>query len=592
MALLTESATPAATGYEISIYQALPWYFWVLVCVALACGLAILVEEAFASRKSRLWTLGYSAVLSTNAAVLLLPFLRGYETSRGWDVLTHIGFARDISTTGTLALAGTHGEDPYPAMHIILVGAHYVTGVRFETLAITLPAVFTLFYMVCVYLLARALTKSRGQTILVAAFGSLLLFRDQNLLLFPSMQAFQILPITLYLYYRAKGGIRPSLGHALCLILVMISTPLLNPGEGTLFLLLLIGFIHFASRLYSRRGWVDGIRGRSVTIAAQRNPVNPTLILAVTWFLWFSAFVAFDSIRIVIEWFVYGIGSTTATQYAQLLGRANLSPLKLANLALTTYGQAIIYMTLGLVLSVHFLRVFSSRKEGLQLNEFVFSGVFLLFGSVLIVAFFAYIYVGFEREMRYAIFAATIIGGMGLYRPRLGHSSKIRVIFVGVLLVSAGTLAIFNAFPSPIDRAGNYQATQMEFSGTTWFLDHRDQALPIYQIGFPVLRFAQSVQGVRIVLPGISNDSELRPPDHFGYNRNRSFGSFIPFDSYFIDSKFTRDFSPNVYPEFEKDWTFTPGDFARLGNQDYSVNTVYSDGELWIYYVQASSGSP
>jgi hypothetical protein len=100
-----------------------------------------------------------------------------------------------------------------------------------------------------------------------------------------------------------------------------------------------------------------------------------------------------------------------------------------------------------------------------------------------------------------------------------------------------------------------------------------------------MLRVTQALLGVNDIQPGIVNDKGLTPPNHFGYRENASFSDSVKQDSYFVDSIYSRVFLPSVYPEYQQLWSFTPSDFNRLDHQDPGVDTIYSDGEFWVYHV-------
>jgi len=51
-ALYIIAITPPATGYELSIYSAYPSYFWFFIIASSACGIGILIHQAFAEEKS------------------------------------------------------------------------------------------------------------------------------------------------------------------------------------------------------------------------------------------------------------------------------------------------------------------------------------------------------------------------------------------------------------------------------------------------------------------------------------------------------------------------------------------------------------
>lgn len=114
-ALTIIAKIPPASGYEISIYEAYPWYFWVFIITSIFMGQIILVRSALSSDKSdRLCFFGFLAIITTNIILLFMPFIRGYATYGRGDVLSHIGHIKDILRTTSF---GT--DNFYPLDHIL-----------------------------------------------------------------------------------------------------------------------------------------------------------------------------------------------------------------------------------------------------------------------------------------------------------------------------------------------------------------------------------------------------------------------------------------------------------------------------------------
>ncbi len=127
-ALFVVATACPATGYEISIYDAYPSYFWFFIIAAIACGIIILVRQAFAETPSHWWIAGFLAIMFANLVILLLPIFRGYATMGRWDVLSHIGYTRDILLTGHLTSYGEAVANYYPVIHIIIATLSHLTG--------------------------------------------------------------------------------------------------------------------------------------------------------------------------------------------------------------------------------------------------------------------------------------------------------------------------------------------------------------------------------------------------------------------------------------------------------------------------------
>ncbi|MCL0069460.1 hypothetical protein M1N86_00930 [Dehalococcoidia bacterium] len=586
LALVIIAITPPATGYEISIYEAYPPYFWFLVILAIASGIVILVSNSFAEEPSRWWIAGFAVILYTNLVILLLPIARGYATFGRGDVLSHIGFTKDILFTGHFASAGEAGANHYPVIHILLTNLSHVTGLTPELLVMIVPIFFTLFYMVSVYLLSRVIATTRGQAMLITAFGSLLLFKGESTMLASSIQCFFMLPITLLLYFKVRRRNSNSLAYSILFVLLLLLTPFFHPGEGTLFLITIFLGIELSLLLYRMRNKLlsdDAIKIRSPLSGIS---INPSMILFVCWFTWFASFAVFHgTVRSIWHWFVYEIGKPTAVIYADILERAGLSVYEFMELFLNMWGHVVIYCLAGALVSIVVWKKFLSSKGKIDSGQFIFSFLFIIFASLIFVTFFADVWLGYNRAMRYVIFAATILNGLGLYVLFHNRHNQIGMFIIILLLMTSVMFGTFNTFVSPITRGPNFQVTGMEIRGMDWFLDHRNDSLLIYEKGLSQSRFSHALYGFATPLPNIRCPRIAIPPDHFGYPEYNKFGELFIDDKYFIESKLSRIASPEIHPEFEHLWRFTPEDFYRMDNTDRTVNRIFSNGEFWVSYI-------
>uniref|UniRef100_A0A7C3F2B5 Glycosyltransferase RgtA/B/C/D-like domain-containing protein n=1 Tax=Candidatus Methanomethylicus mesodigestus TaxID=1867258 RepID=A0A7C3F2B5_9CREN len=579
IALVIIITTSSTTGYEISIYDAYPIHFWVLLICSIVCGIIILVHQAFSEKKSLWWIIGFLIILFNNLVILLLPMARGYVTLGRGDVLTYIGYIKEMLYTGHFS------SNIYPAIHVLSTGLSLISGLTPELLAELIPIFFILFYIFSIYLLAKKISSHRGQALLITAFGSLLLFGISNLWLAPAIQCFEMLPITIFLFLKVQT-LTKRLSHFLSLIIVLLITPFFHPGDGTLFLLLILLCFSFSIWIYRN---FNHFKQETDSFPCMKDVRiwYPILTLFITWFAWFSYTSTFNrAITAIWDWVLFAKGQTTAMEYFTYLNESNLSVLNFIHLFLNMYGQVTIYCLIALVISIVTLKRFLTeiRIEFQQLN---FSILFVVFLALLFVAFFSnMLYVNYTREMRYVIFAATIITGLGLYPMCRNKFKQIGIIVIVVVLIASTTFGIFNTFPSPITRTSNSQVTSTEMTGMTWFLAHQDSSLLIDDLGSNQLRFAHAIRGVHNIPPNIVYIS--LPPDHFGYDKNITYGGSYTTDRYFINSIVFRVFYPSLYPEYPHLWRFTPSDFYQLDHEDPSVNRIYSNGEFWVYLVHGT----
>lgn len=580
--------TPPAAGYEISLYEAYPLYFWIIILAAFSCGLYLLVNHAFSNQLSKWWIFGLIIPIYTNLLILLLPFFRGYATLGRGDVLTHIGLIRDILHTGYFS--SPNFTNHYPVIHIIGANLSYLTGLTPELLAEIFPGLFTLFYIVYIHILARNIATKMGETLLITAFGSLLLFKHGNLMLAPSIICFYMLPFTLFLINKRLSSHR-GLEFSIILVLILLMVPFLHPGEGTIFLFLIILCLEISRLVYITSNQRVGNKVSKAFNSQSLKITNPELILIITWFAWFSSYSIFaGTIRSVWDFLTNEIGMTTAMEYGAMIAKANLTPLAIIQLLFNMYGQSVAYFITSLLIIMIFLRQLLLSLGRVSRMQFTYSLLFINFGILMFVAFFSKaIWVEYNREMIYVIFAATILNGLGLYEVFHSHHKNIGIVCVMLILLISATFSLFNTFPSPNVRESNSQVTAMELTGMEHFLDHREVSLLIDNLGVDQKRFAEAILGRQV--PSINIRYLVIPFDHFGYEMNESYGQSFTEDRYFLESKLSRISYPEIFPDYRHLWRFTPEDFYYLDNNDISASRIYCNGEFWAYYIKSCKSS-
>ena len=157
LASIIIAKTPPASDYEISIYDAYPGYFWVFIITSIFMGQIILLKSAFSSDKNdKIWVSGFLAILTTNVILLFMPFIRGYATYGRGDVLSHIGYIKDILRTASF---GTNNF--YPLDHIVTASLSYITSINVEPAVNIIPPIFSLFYIISIYFLARQIFERK-----------------------------------------------------------------------------------------------------------------------------------------------------------------------------------------------------------------------------------------------------------------------------------------------------------------------------------------------------------------------------------------------------------------------------------------------
>ena len=249
LAAVIIAVTGPAHGYEISIYNAYPAFFWLLILLSFGCGLVILVGQAFANESSKKWVTGFVILLLTNMLLFLLPFFREYVVYGRADVLTNIGYVKDILLTGHITAVGDQLVDIYPALHILAACVSDITMLSPEQVAILSVPLAVIFYMVSLYFLSRIVCRNRSQILLAISFGSLPLFTGAYVFFIPIDITFFLLPLTLLLFFRAYKG--KTIRSRVALLIALISAVIFHPIEGAILTLVILTCFGISSNIYS-----------------------------------------------------------------------------------------------------------------------------------------------------------------------------------------------------------------------------------------------------------------------------------------------------------------------------------------------------
>lgn len=590
-------------GYEISIYRAYPSCFWVFLIGVFACGIYVLVGESVAHRNSRSSLVAIFLLFSANLVLMLLPVARGYATVGRSDTQWHLGSIKDIALSGHVVPPFHQGENYYPLSHILVQTLSFATMLEPGLLIMIVPVVFRMLFIASVYVFSNEILSSRSRSLLATTVSSIPMFGFQNAIFYPTTMSFYLLPLALFAYYRMKMlYCRKS---AAVLSLILFAGVFMHPGESTLsiaavLLLIDFGFSIFRrarTRAHHEREYVSALRAR-------RTWLYPLMILFMSWFTWASTFWAFGYyINLSARWLIVGVGELEIGRYLGLIRYADLSLFQIIDLLANTYGQVIVIVAPACVVSVFTLKKVLTSDKDVDLHELVFGLSFAAFIALLLLVTFNAFPLYIHRELRYVLFYASFVDALGFYRwaryDRRFPSTrglglivkKTKVIIVVLILTSAASIGIFNSHPSPITKEVGLQITHMEISGTRWFLAHQDSHMLIDEIEYLQIWYAQAELGRENVPPNIRlppHSHLLNPPNHFGYDQNRTYGQFIPSDRYFVDIYLSRIHYQERALGFESLWRFTPVDFAML-ESDITVDRVCSNGEFMVYFVRSST---
>ena len=227
-------ARAPASGYEISIYTTnLSPLVWVLLISSMSGSIFLLVPEALnRDNESNRWLLPFFILAFSSLIVLLLPALKGYVMYGREDPPVHLGFTKDILSTGHFS-----DDNFYPAVHILESLLSQVTGLSVESLINFIPPLFSFGYMLFIYLLIKSVCCHKGEIVFASASGAILLL-PHTALAVPFYLSLLEYPLGLAVFVRAYH--HSSFESRLLLILILLLQPFLHPMAAGMAMLTLI----------------------------------------------------------------------------------------------------------------------------------------------------------------------------------------------------------------------------------------------------------------------------------------------------------------------------------------------------------------
>lgn len=592
--LIIIAKTPPASGYEISIYDAYPPYFWFFIITSLACGIGILLHQAFAKQKSDWWLMGLFIIILTNTIFLLLPEFRGYAFYGRGDIPSHLGFIRDILNSGHV------GErNFYPIEHILGTNLIQVAGVSLEKIPSLFFVLFSGIYIANFYLLAKIVCRHSGQVLLIIAFASPLIYSFFHVNTHPSVFALFMIPCLLHFYHKRELLSANRLENTVVLLLMAFCITFFHPVT-TLFVIIIFFTFGLAYVLYPYF-ITHGASELEQHGVASKNFFGVSLIMFITFFMWYSSFSSLGKFsKRVIDWLVYQIGPLSIYE-VKIRGLEELEFTTFQTLVLfmNRYGAIFLLLLITSIAFIAVLRRSLSRKHNPEPIMFAYAIQFLIalfIGAIMVFGYF--LEYNPVRVARFPLLLGTILSGLVVYDFINGYTKKnpdgrnkshqtLCIIVTGIVIIAMVGLSLGSVYYSPRTCKPNSQVTQMDIVGTEWF--ERSKSSDI----FVVVNTVKSLRRFEDYNFGIDSSSITRAkivherlPSHFGYDGNNSVAEALNFrDRYIlifaIDKVNQMIYPENVRPKIHQ---WTDDDFAKL-KADPTVAQIYANGEFEVWRV-------
>lgn len=565
--------TPPASGYEISIYDAYPIYFWVIGCLALLVGNVVIVRSAYDETSD--WVYGLLLVLCVVGLITLLSYFRGYTLLGRADVLTHVGFITDIQKTN-----GVTSGNIYPNIHLLVLSLAFATGLEPMTMLTSVGAIASVFGITSILALLMV-TFGRRRALLSIPFATVVIGVQSA----PFLMSSLLVPFVLYLFVKERQT--KALHVRAALATVLFSMVLYHPIT-TVFLLLVFA-TYSVARFLTRRNILP-TSSSEIDDPVGSMPLSQLMIAVFAiWYLDFEKIIV--RIEIVLQNTLGPVGGSSAPidTYSSTVNQYSPALLDLVQIFTLRYGAAAILLVLaGLYSLLLALAILSGRAE-VSRFESMFVGGLALFSGAAAVFLVVDLLVGFGRPLVYAtLFGALLAGGLFI---SLSRNESLRPFVNGALYVTLAVLIVvstFGLYAAPAQIETNQQVTENEFDGSTWYLEHRDDDVALSEFGIETYRFRDAIYGRNTYTADqvVTSDTTRIPP-HFNYTEHETLGASYERDQYMILTTRGRIFYQEVYPDYRQFWSFQPSDFQRLP-QDETVSHVYSNGGYDVYRVNAT----
>jgi hypothetical protein len=581
LSLLVIAANPSNGSYEFSIYSAYPWYFWASVLSSIIIGQVLILSRCY-SHSNKVLLLSGVAILFSNTILLCLPILRGYVAFGRGDVLTHIGWMKDILQTGYIGI-----HDIYPLNHILGVSFSFASGMNLYDVTMVIPIFFSLFLTITVFLFAREILETRWQIILATVIGSIMLFGTAQTSFAPFQQSIFLFPFTLFLFFKSRSSSKASLYRAMFLF-YLVFVAFYHPLSAVFMIAILI--VMEQGMAFSKwAGMVD--EKKSAPFQKMQKVSNLVLIAFVVCFMW-NAYTKVVRINIwnLLNSLNSSSDSSQLASYTNIINSNNLSIVDILGSLFTMYGQYVILIiitTLGMARLLHGMIKLGHKQSPITLMlSYEFS--FFIIASI-VTSFIVYI-VGFGRylivSVIFCIFLLPLLMDSAKFPKRFGNIKPkpyLQSIALMILVFTLLMISTLSLYASPTVRSINYQVTETEFVGMDGFNHMRVMDNQVFEMGTSQYRMYDALYG-RDSKSFTTNEILYSPPDHFGYLSNQSWTGNSSSPKYLLLTDAGRYFYPEIYPDFSNRWRFTNADFTRL-MLDSNVTKLYDNSNLDIYWI-------
>lgn len=565
------------TGYEISIYDKYPKYFWYLIIMNIFLCQINICSSAFSPKvPSITWKAACVGIVFSNSILILMPLIRSYAIYGLGDPSTHMGLMRDLLDTGRI------NSNMYPIAHILGVVSHQICGLSLNHIMLLYPLVFYILFSLSVYLLFRVVLTDKtsiliGMTLSLLMFGS---YSNTNIAFFPQGLSNYFAPFALYLFFSRFLSTKNEICFSILTIITALFITFFHPLTS---LVLISIYLLYDTCSYIHKYMIPNLD------ANNKSSANLILLMIIIFFIWQSyARVLVGSIRRTYLW-LYGeiAGSSMLDTYSELITEIEPDFYLLLSAFIYKYGLWLLFIFLGFLSIVIELKIRNYNNHADVRSFLTFSTAFVIFSSIYFISQIFITGIGIARFGHYAAFLSILItsrafGHILISLNRSRHTSKL--LFISIIILFCLTfLSVFTLYMSPITKSYGQHVADSILIGMDTFFEKRSEDLQIMEGKIKIYRIKDALYGESKNFKNVMEHPEpsLIPP-HFNYTNSNYFGDYYGIEVYAIIDPICRIGDSRMIPEYPEKWKYNQTDFFKLEN-DKSASKIYSNQELEIY---------
>lgn len=593
--------TPA-TGYEASIYWATPIIFWIALGLSFCVATAIILQDVFGERVSRLLHYaGWGLLGTATFSLAALCIIRGYDSvGIAEDAGTHIGALSGVVQSGFF-------DTYYPSIYTGPGAFQILSGVStMETIAIY-PIFYLFIFLIGIFVLTREIFPERGTAYIITVLtfylpiGTAIYLAPYYPILFIGMQStIRLFPIVLFALVVTLH--RKHSGYLLLAGIFAASMAFYHPMASLLLMMTYTAIIlHYIIQKKLLLVQYD------LSIKAILVAFCTTISLFILWSWSYFGGRIVDGVLSVFTVFE-DVGNREAgtlssfTSDATNYGYSIDTILQMGSINIIIYGLFLFGVCL-------YLLKFRTNKNYSK------TGILFLLAGILVAVtgglFFIDIGFRFSRFLDEVYLLAIIFAGFFLYqtgitlqkRSKILDNRKVFAILLIIMLVVCG-FSIVSYHPSPFTKSDSSQDTvstdkametllprintDYNISGIYFFYPYRYRQIQESMNSASYTTYTYGENGTVISAYGTSiynGDSITPQPAHFGYDTVDETGMLYNIPSYLF--LFEKDLAHYllVMPELQE-YRWSSTDFMHLDSSDSSVNKYYTNGEFRSYIIR------